>query len=416
MSSPIAALRRPLGVGVVVLALVLGAFVGPATPSAGDEIDDTRSEAARIADQIEDLQHDAEVLTERFLDAQVQRQELEGQIADAQARADRSGAQLDAARDDLRAFTVQSYVDEGAATPADVVLGASDASDVTVRRGYAHAVALDGDDLVDQYRGAERRATRDSTRLDALLADAQAAEDAIDESRSATEERVAELQALQSQVTGRLRTLVEAEQRRREEEQARQAAEAQAAAQREAEAQAARAAQEAAAAEAAAAAQTPTTETPAVAPPAQDPAPPPTSTPTPVTEPAPEPPPPPPPPPTAASGADAAIAAARTVLGVPYKWAGASPSQGFDCSGLTMWAWSHGGRSLPHSSRAQYAMSRRIPVDQLQPGDLVFYNSPVSHVGLYIGGGMMIHAPHTGSVVQIQSIHYWSALVGGGRI
>jgi cell wall-associated NlpC family hydrolase len=61
-------------------------------------------------------------------------------------------------------------------------------------------------------------------------------------------------------------------------------------------------------------------------------------------------------------------------------------------------------------------MSRRIPVDQLQPGDLVFYNSPISHVGLYIGGGQMIHAPRTGKNVEIQSIYYWSALVGGGRI
>ena len=81
-----------------------------------------------------------------------------------------------------------------------------------------------------------------------------------------------------------------------------------------------------------------------------------------------------------------------------------------------MWAYAQVGRSLPHSSRALYSMSRRISVDQLQPGDLVFYNSPVSHVGLYIGGGQMIHAPHTGSTVQIESIHYWSALSGGGRI
>ena len=104
------------------------------------------------------------------------------------------------------------------------------------------------------------------------------------------------------------------------------------------------------------------------------------------------------------------------MLGVPYRWAGASPEGGFDCSGLIMWAYAQVGRSLPHSSRALYDMSRRIPTDQLQPGDLVFYNSPVSHVGLYIGGGQMIHAPHTGSVVQIQSIYYWSALTGGGRI
>ena len=104
------------------------------------------------------------------------------------------------------------------------------------------------------------------------------------------------------------------------------------------------------------------------------------------------------------------------MIGVPYVYAGASPETGFDCSGLTMWAWAKGGKSLPHSSKAQYSMSAKIPVSQLQPGDLVFYGSPISHVGLYIGGGQMIHAPHTGDVVKVSSIYYWSALVGGGRI
>ena len=70
-----------------------------------------------------------------------------------------------------------------------------------------------------------------------------------------------------------------------------------------------------------------------------------------------------------------------------------------------MWAWAHGGKSLPHSSAGQYAMSRKISVSQLQPGDIVAYNSPVSHIGLYIGGGQMIHAPHTGDVVRVASIY-----------
>jgi len=114
------------------------------------------------------------------------------------------------------------------------------------------------------------------------------------------------------------------------------------------------------------------------------------------------------------SGAGAAIAAAQSVLGVPYVWAGASPS-GFDCSGLVMWAWAHGGKSLPHSSEAQYAMSQHIPLSALQPGDLIFFNEggDIGHVGLYIGGGMMIHAPHTGSVVQVESIYYWTAPLAG---
>ena len=91
------------------------------------------------------------------------------------------------------------------------------------------------------------------------------------------------------------------------------------------------------------------------------------------------------------------------------------PGVGFDCSGLTSWAWARAGRSLPHSSRAQYASLPHVPLDQLQPGDLVFFGGrSVNHVGLYIGGGMMIHAPHTGAVVETASI-YRRGLIGAAR-
>ena len=102
--------------------------------------------------------------------------------------------------------------------------------------------------------------------------------------------------------------------------------------------------------------------------------------------------------------AKAAVAAAKSVLGVPYLTAGASPSAGFDCSGLTMWAWAQAGVSLPHHSASQYGMGPHVPRDQLQPGDLVFFFSPISHVGIYIGDGMMIHAPTTGDVVKVAPI------------
>ena len=131
-----------------------------------------------------------------------------------------------------------------------------------------------------------------------------------------------------------------------------------------------------------------------------------------TTDPAPAPAPAPP----VGQGAAAAIAAAKSVLGVRYTWGGASPETGFDCSGLVMWAWAHGGISLPHSSAAMYAGARKIPLSALEPGDLLFYGSPVHHVALYIGGGQIIHSPHTGSYVQISSMYYWSDLDGAGRV
>jgi cell wall-associated NlpC family hydrolase len=103
-----------------------------------------------------------------------------------------------------------------------------------------------------------------------------------------------------------------------------------------------------------------------------------------------------------ASGrAGAAVAEAYNKLGSPYEWAAAGPSR-FDCSGLTMWAWARGGVSLPHSSQAQYDVLRHVSQSDTQPGDLVFFGSPIHHVGIYIGGGRMISAPRTGDVVKIQ--------------
>jgi len=106
-----------------------------------------------------------------------------------------------------------------------------------------------------------------------------------------------------------------------------------------------------------------------------------------------------------ASGrASEAIKTAYAQLGDPYVYGAAGPSA-FDCSGLTMYAWNSAGVSLPHSSSAQYSSTRHVSISALQPGDLVFYYSPISHVAIYIGGGRIIHAPHPGRSVEIAPLH-----------
>jgi cell wall-associated NlpC family hydrolase len=108
------------------------------------------------------------------------------------------------------------------------------------------------------------------------------------------------------------------------------------------------------------------------------------------------------------------VRAALSQLGVPYRFAAASPGVAFDCSGLTMWAWAQAGVSLPHFAAAQYAMLPHVPLDQLRPGDLVFFYRDVSHVGIYLGNGQFIHAPHTGDVVKISPLSGRN-LIGAAR-
>ncbi|MER5208232.1 NlpC/P60 family protein [Streptomyces sp. NPDC002825] len=101
--------------------------------------------------------------------------------------------------------------------------------------------------------------------------------------------------------------------------------------------------------------------------------------------------------------AAAAISFARAQLGKPYVWGATGPSA-YDCSGLTQAAWRAAGVSLPRTTYTQINAGRRVSLSQLAPGDLVFFYSGISHVGLYIGGGQMIHAPRPGAPVRIAPI------------
>lgn len=113
------------------------------------------------------------------------------------------------------------------------------------------------------------------------------------------------------------------------------------------------------------------------------------------------------------SRAGIAVNAALSQVGKPYQWGAAGPDS-YDCSGLTMWAWAQAGVSLPHNSGMQYGSLPHVSTASLQPGDLLFYGSPIHHVGMYIGSGQMVEAPYSGAFVRVVS---WerSDLVGAAR-
>jgi len=401
----------------------------PAAPStsAAPAVSAKQAQAAAIALSLQTRGHQLEVLAERLNRAKIQVDDVVSRVADAQARVDGADAQVQAATATVRRQAVDAYVRGGQNT----YVAFSDASgfdDLARRAAYVASVVRGEQDSLRRLRDLRRQL--DGAR--AGLADEQhAAEAALGQvltaSRAAASMAAAE-GALLSQARGELAALVQVE-------QARLASQDSAAVQSRFQSAPAPIAP------------TPTTRSapaPAPSPSPLRPAPPSPAPPSPVTQPRPSPPRPPalttaprpgqpsPAPPSAppsappaappgaagppAPGWQIAVAAAQAQLGKPYLWGGAGPDS-FDCSGLTMWSWAKAGVALPHLAQLQYALTRRIPIASLQPGDLVFYGTPanVYHVGIYVGGGTMIDAPATGQFVHYTTI-YFTGLLGGGRV
>ncbi|WP_262056154.1 C40 family peptidase [Streptomyces sp. STR69] len=110
-----------------------------------------------------------------------------------------------------------------------------------------------------------------------------------------------------------------------------------------------------------------------------------------------------------------AVAFARAQVGKPYVWGAAGPGS-YDCSGLAQAAWKAAGVTLPRATTAQANAGTTVPLDDAQPGDLVFFHADVSHVGVYVGDGMMIHAPKPGAYVREEPIHYGDASIIHGVV
>jgi cell wall-associated NlpC family hydrolase len=333
---------------LVIPVFAVGSIAAVGIQSVGAaKIDDKRAQAKAVEAQLAETEAKSSALGEQLnaanlelASAQHAVEEAQNKIATAQTEADRLKGQLN----DRAAAIYKS----AGGTNAFEQLNVDNASDFETRSKYSSAAASEDDELIDQLKRAQEE-------LAVQKAESQRTADAADARRadlaSAKDEIAAlegERQATLDGLNGEIKTLVNQEQA------ARQRSEDNAPPQRGA------------------------SNRPGVG-----------DIPTNL--------------PPASGGAAAAIAYALAQVGKPYQYAATGPDS-FDCSGLTMMAWAQGGVSMPHFSGAQYAMFPRVPLDQLQPGDLLFPSDPGAHVSLYLGNGQKVAATHTGDYVRVQSV------------
>jgi cell wall-associated NlpC family hydrolase len=371
--------HRRLGV-LVGIALLFPVMTAPAS---ADPLADKRAEAARIQEQLEKQGEKVSMLAERSNRAQLKVAEVEGSLAKTAAEVARSDEHLQQARARLATAAVLAYVHGGSnALIGRLARGGQD--DMVVRTQYLRVTTADQRRIIGDVRTAKQDFELQKSRLEGDRKAAVEAADAATAANRAAQEAEDAQRAVLGQVNGELSDLVAAEQARREAEELRNRP-----------------------APAAVLAAPPVTEAPRVptssAPQAQAT----TTVPAPTQTAA---------PPASGKGA-IAVAEARKQLGKPYVYGGSGPDN-FDCSGLTAWAWKAAGVRLSHSAYTQYFETTRVPVNAVQPGDLLFFGKDgvesIHHNAIYIGGGDMIEASQTGTPIRIRG---WRAgdLVGAGR-
>jgi cell wall-associated NlpC family hydrolase len=328
------------------------AIIGAATISSAAP---SREEVERAKARLDQLNQELSLLVERYNQAQIRLQEVQARLAGVRADAERAQAAADRAIASLNASAARAYT--GVGSQIATLFEATSIADFSDRLEFIGSMAQADADLALGAELARQEARWTAEELAATVEERQDLLSQIGRDRGVIESRIDEARDLYDTLNREFQEALAAQQ----------------------------AAQEAAEE----AAQNGGSGV--------------------VVDPGPTPNPPP-----VSGAAGAAIAAAYSVIGTPYVFGAADPNVGFDCSGLTMWAWAQAGVSLPHSSAAQYSSLPHVAQSDVQPGDLLFFYSPISHVGMYVGGGRMIHASHPGVPVQVVSV-YWDSFVGAAR-
>jgi cell wall-associated NlpC family hydrolase len=357
------------------VSLVLVTAVSALVPRvAASDLDAKRGQAAALESRIRAQGRRLSLADEAFNAARLQRQQTEARADTARSMVITAEHRWEGLRSQLGRRARLLYMHPGAAL--DAFFGARTLGEVARARVYGGEVLMTDSQLVMDAERARHEVMERAKTLDALRIQAQRKQREQAARRTQVEKELGAQRALLSNVKGDIAKIIEADRKAALEAAARQASAAQSSVSR-----------------------APASGGPAIGDSSEAKA---------IDEPAPD-----SPPPSVRASAAKAVETARAQIGKPYEWGAGGPDS-FDCSGLTSYAWSAAGVSLPHSSGAQYSSLPHVSRSQLAPGDLVFFGSPIHHVGIYEGAGMMINAPETGENVRRDSISR-SDYVGAAR-